>query len=72
MAKVLCTGTLVAGTRSNSASLLPPNVRFWPILLKNSISVDEEGMRALQGRAPSFELRGGHTDELLSRPRTSD
>jgi hypothetical protein len=42
----------------------------WSILLKNSISVTDEKMRALLGRAAHFELRG-YTEQLLSRRRAS-
>lgn len=44
------------------------NVCSWPILLKNSISTDNEKFLAFIGRDARFEL-GGYNEKLMSRRR---
>ena len=47
------------------------NDRFWPILLKNSISAPDLKIRALTAREALLEV-GGYQEELMSQPRASE
>src|SRR5215475_15237304 len=49
----------------------PGNFRFWPILLKNSISLEDEKLRALLERQARFELRG-YEEKLMSQRGASE
>jgi hypothetical protein len=46
------------------------NVRFWPILLKNSFSADLKRIAAVIGCGARFKL-GGYMEDVMSRCKAS-